>query len=278
MLYTNYYIIDTKQSVDINLDGKDGIIVFFTKTDNLTETYQNLDTLSNAAKYCLLIDSSEHIDQQTVELIISFFFLPGYFYYQGSPKMLIQGKNPASNQNARIAIMDEALKQGFEKIDIQFVNENDSAVFCFGSQEMQIADVYLNLLNSTHLSGNGLFIQFENGNEIAVSVALLRATEERFKLDNPVLYESKRNTGYYNEELYRMRALLQSAGNELDNQRSHAAILRSNSMASRLQHYYNNEYENLPVWYKKLGQIIKTISGKRSLRSAFDKNSKKYKA
>jgi hypothetical protein len=41
--------------------------------------------------------------------------------------------------------------------------------------------------------------------------------------------------------------------------------------------WYHKEYETLPLWYKRLGHIIKVIMGKRSLRSLFNDNTKKYK-
>jgi hypothetical protein len=41
--------------------------------------------------------------------------------------------------------------------------------------------------------------------------------------------------------------------------------------------FYKNEYEILPLWYKRFGHIIKVLQGKRSFRSLYDKNVKKYK-
>jgi hypothetical protein len=41
--------------------------------------------------------------------------------------------------------------------------------------------------------------------------------------------------------------------------------------------WYHNEYEILPLWYKRLGHIIKVIMGKRSFKSLFSDNVKKYK-
>ncbi len=46
---------------------------------------------------------------------------------------------------------------------------------------------------------------------------------------------------------------------------------------ARLKNYYTNEYEILPLWYKRFGHIIKVLYGKRSLRSLFNDNVKKYK-
>ncbi len=41
--------------------------------------------------------------------------------------------------------------------------------------------------------------------------------------------------------------------------------------------WYQKEYEILPLWYKRLGHIIKVIMGKRSFRSLFSDNAKKDK-
>jgi hypothetical protein len=41
--------------------------------------------------------------------------------------------------------------------------------------------------------------------------------------------------------------------------------------------WYHKEYEILPLWYKRFGHIIKVIMGKRSFRSLFNHNVKKYK-
>ena len=41
--------------------------------------------------------------------------------------------------------------------------------------------------------------------------------------------------------------------------------------------WYHNQYEILPLWYKRLGHIIKVIMGKRTFRSLFNDNVKKYK-
>jgi hypothetical protein len=44
-----------------------------------------------------------------------------------------------------------------------------------------------------------------------------------------------------------------------------------------LRQWYHNEYEVLPLWFKRLGHIIKVLMGKRSFRSLFDENAKKHK-
>ena len=41
--------------------------------------------------------------------------------------------------------------------------------------------------------------------------------------------------------------------------------------------WYHNEYEVLPLWYKRFGHILKVLMGKRTFRSLFYDHVKKYK-
>lgn len=49
------------------------------------------------------------------------------------------------------------------------------------------------------------------------------------------------------------------------------------SPLAQLKKFYYNEYEILPVWYKRLGHIIKVVMGKRTFVSLFRNDVKKYK-
>ena len=40
--------------------------------------------------------------------------------------------------------------------------------------------------------------------------------------------------------------------------------------------WYQHEYEILPLWYKRFGQALKVMSGKRNWKSLFDRSVKKY--
>lgn len=46
---------------------------------------------------------------------------------------------------------------------------------------------------------------------------------------------------------------------------------------SHILRFYRDEYEILPLWYKRFGHILKVGMGKRSFRSLYDKTTKKYK-
>ncbi len=52
-------------------------------------------------------------------------------------------------------------------------------------------------------------------------------------------------------------------------------LLWYKSENSKLTNWYNTEYECLPIWYKRIGHIIKVIIGKRTLKSLIGKRSYK---
>jgi len=57
-----------------------------------------------------------------------------------------------------------------------------------------------------------------------------------------------------------------------------AADNRYKRQIKELISFYKDEYEILPKWYKRFGHIIKVLNGKRTFKSLFNDNVKKYKA
>lgn len=45
----------------------------------------------------------------------------------------------------------------------------------------------------------------------------------------------------------------------------------------KIKKFYHFEYEILPLWYKRFGHVIKVLMGKRTFKSLFNDNVKKYK-
>jgi hypothetical protein len=44
-----------------------------------------------------------------------------------------------------------------------------------------------------------------------------------------------------------------------------------------MRKWYHDEYEVLPLWYKRFGHILKVLKGKRTFRSLFSDKVKKHK-
>jgi dihydrofolate reductase len=124
---------------------------------------------------------------------------------------------------------------------------------------------------------NALFIKAAQQEDITTIQELLEAEETFFGQQNASLYMLQKQNRQLGQRVQQLELLYRAAQQEIGNQVSHNQILRSFSQATALQNYYNNEYEVLPLWFKRLGHIIKVIMGKRSFKSLFSDNAKKYK-
>jgi hypothetical protein len=81
------------------------------------------------------------------------------------------------------------------------------------------------------------------------------------------LYEKDRQIEAYKNEL---------ASKELSEKNNKLYLsIQKEGRAAALE-WYNREYEVLPLWYKRFGHVIKVLTGKRTFRSLFDDNVKKY--
>ncbi|MES1222093.1 MAG: hypothetical protein ABUT20_41745, partial [Bacteroidota bacterium] len=84
------------------------------------------------------------------------------------------------------------------------------------------------------------------------------------------------------DALYQKQQLLEETNHQLHlktinekNLRFYLTMQKKERTDSLKWYYY--EYEILPTWFKQIGHIIKVIMGKRSFKSLFKDNVKKYK-
>jgi hypothetical protein len=113
--------------------------------------------------------------------------------------------------------------------------------------------------------------------EAAELYSSIRLAENEFKTKEPRLYEFALKIGSLEAENAALEKKFLSISGELGNYKTHIEVMRSSHEAKSLQDYYNKEYEILPLWYKRLGHFVKVLTGKRSFRSLFNDNTKKYK-
>jgi hypothetical protein len=277
MLYTNFYIIEANQLSDNSIIDICNPIALYANAGNLEDIYRMMNTLQPAFKFFLFFDDNTAIDEKISADIVAFYFLPGYYRKQGRPKILVSNQNESQYLNFTATLAANALPQGFENIDIQHVAKSHTTQIYFDNESSKFRDAYTQLLNGADNNGSELFIKVRNLAEIESLNLIVKEEEEKFAKRDPAFFASKKQINQLEEEKYRANILIQSMEQELANHQSHAALLRSNSHASHLQNYYNNEYEILPGWYKKFGQLIKVLTGKRAFKSVFEKNTKKYK-
>jgi hypothetical protein len=277
MLYTNFYITEANLLSDNSIIGICNPIALYANAGNLEDTYRMMNTLQPAFKFFLFFEDNTAIDEKIAADIIAFFFLPGYYRKQDRPKVLVSNQTESQYLHFTATLAANALLQGFESMDIQQIANNHTTQIYFDNESSKFREAYAQLLNGADNNGSELFIKVRKLGEIENINLIVKEEEEKFAERDPALFASKKQINQLEEEKNRADMLIHSMEQELANHQSHAALLRSNSHASHLQNYYNNEYEILPGWYKKFGQLIKVLSGKRAFKSVFEKNTKKYK-
>lgn len=268
MLYPSYYIITTPGLLKTLDKGvAEGIFVLQIDLANIKEFYTAISDAKTTFPFCLYVIAPD-IDENTANDLLAFFFFPDYTKQQGQPLIFISSEN-RSKRNSLLS--DCAIKQGFNRINFKSIGEEILA-----EEEETIKQKYNALLRSKDTSIESLYIKINQPEDIAHLASVVTNVEEQFKKDNNDFFLLKQQNEQLATRVEELERLYNAAQQEISNLQSHNAILKSSSQATHLQNYYNNEYEVLPLWFKKLGQLIKVLSGKRSFRSLFNKSVKKY--
>ncbi|HMG66447.1 MAG TPA: hypothetical protein VK588_02140 [Chitinophagaceae bacterium] len=220
-------------------------------------------------------------------------FSANYFTPGGSPLIFIlisqdvNGKNRISDEE----LLDN-LKQvfeflGFDKFYYYFIHEsrgqilstnNNAEILVYHQSQVQedIASWYYNKLNTVPTAID-LIIAFSSlpANEIYEK---LNAGEHQFKEDHFIMWQMLEKKVGLLDKLKAAEILKEGLKREIQSQEDYLSNLHIHETTQKkIGDFYHYEYEILPAWYKRLGHIIKVIMGKRSFRSLFDDNVKKYK-
>lgn len=135
---------------------------------------------------------------------------------------------------------------------------------------------YVALLRGEKPYGNDLFFE---GPEAVIPALVddLEVAEAELARENPTLYATVLRLQASEAERDNLTELNRGLASELDSQRQFVEVLRSGHAAKEIQEYYNREYEILPLWYKRAGHLLKVLTGKRTWRSLFRDDVKKYR-
>jgi hypothetical protein len=297
MLNTCTFLIDDLRS--LNSDGstlkecvfaciiKDGS--YFEK--NKINAFYDLNTSENASLFSFYFDLRTHNDcsvfvewiMKNDQILLRYFFHPNY-KINGNAPLLFANAAMKENKNLinGIAYLNEkAIEQGYDGICCKWLSENTSEnkqdvnqILTIDKSGKTITMLYHKQLLEDHYVSRyiGLHsVDFEK------DLNDLKSAEDMLKHQHPSIYHLlKTNHGLK----YQTLALAEEIKNitlQLQNQKIYLQLIREQDEANKINEFYHNEYEILPLWYKKLGQVIKVLTGKRAFRSLFDSNVKKYK-
>ncbi len=221
-------------------------------------------------------------DDSYIEKILGLFFQPSYFLVNYQPLLFLNNRTSAcSDFLARL--VKKSINQGLQNIlilEIRISHYPDTTTNQF-AYWVTDGNINYNLLVKNWLA------QFlDNKNPTEIHLLISAKEQEVTEILNRILEKeiSLKDTEDYKiaSTFYQKQKLIEGYKHELSLKMIHERdtqlylSIQKEERANGLKWYYY-EYEILPVWYKRFGHIIKVLMGKRSFRSLFNKNVKKYK-
>ena len=222
--------------------------------------------------------SPEKINASYIETIIGIFFQPCYYLYNYQPVFFLMNGNSIS-LNFCNTLQEKCKKQGLQ-ISIVEVKNNliDDTTNQFAYQ-LTTADINYNLILKKWLS---LYVENKNPGEIHLLVS--EKQPGQIQILNKINRSAFKEIEEYKTAhlFYEKQKLIDEYKHELDlkmlSEKDTQLYLKiQKEQVQNNVEWYHHEYEILPGWYKRLGHIIKVLMGKRTFRSLFNDEVKKYK-
>lgn len=218
------------------------------------------------------------------DFLYNIVFHPAFFVKHNVPHIFYTGpENPEPLLEKNLNVVSHLLlsqsysEVQFEKLNTAKYTGIDSHVSLLSSTNdlNTFSDLYLSCLRKGHYS------KYFTANINTTSVAQLQyqilATEQRFLELCPLQYGQMRKLAEIQEKNAVLEWKQKIYEIQLDNFKTYLKLIVSQDEARTINQFYYYEYEILPLWFKRLGHIIKVATGRRTLKSLYSKRANKYK-
>lgn len=232
------------------------------------------------APLSLTLSIREELTAENIRFVASFLFIPSYLALEYRPVISLQSDSPELLSKAAASLSAYLPQQGFPDPFIYKIASGNNPLF--RSVETLTLNYRRLLQNSPELhsgpeSPPPVFFYTSSGEILQFAISSLQHVEMNFARETPQLYSLIHTNSTLKKELQALKRKQASTEAELNYQKQYVEVLRSDHATKELQDYYKNEYEILPMWYKRFGHILKVLTGKRTFQSLFSDNVKKYK-
>jgi hypothetical protein len=277
--FRSVFIIDPE---DLSAVPTTDIVSVRLSTRNITGFRKIFIKLSGRQSAFLVSIPEDGLTHEIEALLMHSIFSPAYFRQNNLPVVYVHGEGEQQSLNGRQIVRKLLVDQGYAGlITWQRSVDIDPNQPLFIDETVATNDHWIeSRLTSDLKSITGtLVFDFRNFREAKNRELLLAAACDHYLNEHPNLragIESYR-------QLELLASQLQSENTELIGRLTGAEktidVIRTKYKDDyeNLFKWYHNEYEILPLWYKRMGHIIKVIMGKRSFRSLFSDDVKKYK-
>ncbi|RYY56466.1 MAG: hypothetical protein EOO09_06340 [Chitinophagaceae bacterium] len=117
------------------------------------------------------------------------------------------------------------------------------------------------------LHANLIFLQGKEPATVPHLLLSIPALEQKIREYDPGGWQLREKLAAVQSENRVLLAANLSLHQELRNFRDYNKLLQLSHEGNEIQEFYNNEYEVLPRWYKRLGHIVKWVMGKRKWKA-----------
>jgi hypothetical protein len=285
-MFVNKWLVTDSLNNTIHHEWQGGICLELCyKPGEMSDLYKNLQKLPVENPFAIFLSEkqslADEVSDSYIENIISLFFQPSYFLANDKPVIFVSDKT--GNPGAFIEKLSEKCrKQGLSLVLLKIQNENspDNSDGQF-AYEVTSPDLDYNAIVENWLSH---FLEDKNPGE--VHLLFWKKDTALSRLLNKV---QEKETQLYSTEHYKFASLFYQKQRQIDRYKKELDLKNSVEKSTQLYldmqkkqtadnvEWYHHEYEVLPAWYKRLGHIIKVLTGKRTFRSLFDDKVKKYK-
>jgi hypothetical protein len=221
---------------------------------------------------------------------------PQYYKYNSKLIIGIFSGNTAkySYQVLFRQLVSELAKQNFKVlfVDFNYQSTHTPTTPFFYLNDAQLSgeefyDWYLNKLESNN-SILHFFYRYTNTEEAIKIIQRKKNVENRIENETPLLFKLIQKEILFSEKKHQFELIIQDLKADLFSKNEYLDFLHGKNLNGKLDEmdilssmkikkFYHQEYEILPLWFKRLGHLIKVLYGRRTFRSLFNDKVKKYK-
>lgn len=265
---------------EVTEDIHNSLLVFPANDGSLDNAYRLLGS-GPYIDLVLTLGLSEPLSDRNIRSITSFLFIPSYLQQGGRPVINLVGESRDLLSKAASVLSDHLARQGFPDTLIHILSLAEEPISPgrapFFRTPEEMASYYETALQTDPFYTGPVFFYDPSGKMSEGVRTILRQVESELTRQVPqwkALVEANR---LLENKLNALLLKYSSTDSELRYQKEYVDVLRSDHAARELQDFYTKEYEILPMWYKRFGQVLKVLTGKRTFRSLFRDDVKKYK-
>ena len=259
-------------------------------TVTLASLYSKFELIRHKSnKFVVFLDHPEWSDKLQ-EILVHCLFCPNYLFIANRPVVMIN-TSPRSQHDGITEFLTRLRGcldlQGYHGIiewltDEKQISPDKTLQPLIITPDLKAEPEWVkeHLLKDFQSLTNYVIFNFGNVDGAVISEQSIKAACETYLHSNPQLSPGLRDYIALEETAGFLNAQNENLQQQIAGAEKTIGVIKTKYKDDyeNLFKWYHNEYEILPLWYKRFGHILKVIMGKRSFRSLFSDDVKKYKS